>query len=54
MDPIADDEIRSLLQKDRTGGLCTGFVIDGNMAVELETYFREDRTGSRTVRRPFP
>jgi hypothetical protein len=51
MEPVADD-IRSLLTNDGTEGLCTGFVIDGDMAVELKTYFGKEQTGSQSVRRP--
>jgi hypothetical protein len=53
MNPITDKDIRSLLPNDGTEVLCTGFVIDGDMAVELKTYFGKERMGSRLVRCPF-
>jgi hypothetical protein len=48
----AEDEgsIGLLLQDGRIGGLCRGFVIDGDMGVKLETYLGQQDLGAKSVR----
>jgi hypothetical protein len=43
-------DLKAQLQQSHVKDRCQGFVIDGDMAIELESYFLEDREGSRSVR----
>jgi len=42
------ERLRSQLTQSQVGDRCHGFVIDGNLAVELKSYFSEDRKATRS------
>ena len=47
-------KLETTLKLSDVNNLCCGFVVDGDMAVELETYLTEVHEGSRSVRyQPF-
>jgi hypothetical protein len=42
------ERLRSQLAQSGVRDRCHGFVIDGDLAVELKSYFSEDRKGTRS------
>jgi hypothetical protein len=42
--------LEAQLEQSRIKDSCQGFVIDGDMAIELESYFLKDHEESRSVR----
>ena len=56
-DPLVDDyemRLKRQLQQSGVYDHCHGFVIDGDMGIELKSYFTEAHEGSRSVRcQPF-
>jgi hypothetical protein len=42
------ERLRSQLAQSEVGDRCHGFVIDGDLAVELKSYFSENRMGTRS------
>lgn len=41
-------ELRSQVEQSGITDHCRGFVIDGDLAVQLKTYFSKDRTNNRS------
>jgi hypothetical protein len=42
--------LKTQLQQSGVENRCNGFVIDGDMAIKLKSYFMEEHAGSRSVR----